>query len=81
MQAEEISQGARQSSTEIRGFDGAPRADPKPLGKLSLLSAAAAGLPLLYIPNVLIVDGNAAATAHNILASEMIFRGCIVSIG
>ena len=48
-------------------------------GALYLLSAAAAGVPLIYIPSALIVDGNAAATAHNILASEMIFRGCIVS--
>jgi hypothetical protein len=48
-------------------------------GALYLLSAAAAGVPLIYIPSALIVDGNATATAHNILASEMIFRGCIVS--
>jgi len=48
-------------------------------GALYLLSAAAAGVPLIYIPSVLIVDGNAAATAHNILASETIFRACIVS--
>lgn len=48
-------------------------------GTLYLLSAAAAGVPLIYIPSALIVDGNATATAHNILASEMIFRGCIVS--
>ena len=48
-------------------------------GALYLLSAAAAGVPLIYIPTALIVDGNAAATAHNILASETIFRACIVS--
>lgn len=48
-------------------------------GALYLLSAAAAGVPLIYIPRVLIVDGNAAATTHNILASEMIFRSCIAS--
>ena len=44
-----------------------------------LLSAAAAGVPLIYIPSALIVDGTATATAHNILASETIFRACIVS--
>lgn len=48
-------------------------------GALYLLSAIAAGFPLVYVPNKLIVDGNAAATAHNILASEMLFRACIVS--
>ena len=48
-------------------------------GALYLFSATAAGVPLIYIPSALIVDGNAAATAHRILASEMIFRGCIVS--
>jgi Domain of unknown function (DUF4386) len=48
-------------------------------GTLCLVSAAAAGVPLIYIPRALIVEGNATMTAHNILASEMIFRGCIVS--
>jgi hypothetical protein len=48
-------------------------------GALYLLSAATAGVPLIYAPNALIVDGDAAATAHNILASERIFRCCIVS--
>jgi hypothetical protein len=47
-------------------------------GALYLLSSAAAGVPLLYIPT-LIVPGNAAATANNILASEISFRACIVS--
>jgi len=48
-------------------------------GALYLLSAAAAGVPLMYVPSALLVDGNATATAHNILASEMIFRACIAS--
>lgn len=38
----------------------------------------AAGVPLIYVSN-LIVPGNAAATANNILASEMLFRASIVS--
>jgi hypothetical protein len=48
-------------------------------GALYLLSAAAAGAPLIYVSSALIVAGNAAATARNILAAETIFRGCIVS--
>lgn len=48
-------------------------------GALYLLSAAAAGVPLLYVPSALIVSGNASATAHNILASEIVFRACMVS--
>ena len=48
-------------------------------GGLYLLSATAAGFPLLYVPSALIVEQNAAATARNILASEMTFRACILS--
>jgi CBS domain-containing protein len=48
-------------------------------GALYLLSAAAAGVPLLYVPSALIVPDNAVATAKNILVSEMVFRACIVS--
>jgi Domain of unknown function (DUF4386) len=48
-------------------------------GALYLLSAAAAGVPLIYVPTKLIVPDSAAATAKNILASERIFRTCIVS--
>jgi hypothetical protein len=48
-------------------------------GTLYLLSAATAGVPLLYVPSALIVSDNAAATANNILASEIVFRACIVS--
>ncbi len=48
-------------------------------GALYLLSGATAGVPLLYVPSALIVSDNAAATANNIRASEMVFRACIVS--
>ena len=34
---------------------------------------------LVYVPSALIVHGNAAATAHNILASETLFRSGIVA--
>jgi hypothetical protein len=48
-------------------------------GGLYLLSAAAAGIPILYVSGSLVVDGNAAATASTILSSEMLFRTAIVS--
>jgi hypothetical protein len=48
-------------------------------GALYLLSAAAVGVPLIYVPGSLIVSGNAAATANNILASENLFRACMLS--
>lgn len=48
-------------------------------GFLYLLSGVTAGVPLIYVPSTLIVPGNAAATANNILASERAFRACILS--
>ena len=48
-------------------------------GALYLLSSVAAGVPLIYVSNSLIVPGNAAATANKILGSEMFFRAGIVS--
>lgn len=48
-------------------------------GALYLLSAVAAGIPLIYIPSALIIPGNAVATAGKILASETLFRVCMVS--
>ena len=47
-------------------------------GALYLLSAVAAGVPALYVSS-LIVPGNAAATANNILTSETSFRASMVS--
>jgi hypothetical protein len=43
-------------------------------GLLYLLTALPAPFVLLYVPHKLIVPGNATATAHNILASESLFR-------
>jgi hypothetical protein len=43
-------------------------------GVLYLLLGIAAPLRLLYIPSALFVHGDAAATAHNIAAHEMLFR-------
>jgi len=48
-------------------------------GALYLLSGVTAGVPLIYVPSTLIVDGNAAATANNVLASEKLFRAAMVS--
>lgn len=44
------------------------------VGLLYLLAALPGPFVLLYIPGKLIVKGDAAATARNILASEMLFR-------
>ena len=44
-----------------------------------LFSAAAAGVPLIYIPSALIIHDDAAATADRILASETLYRACMVS--
>jgi hypothetical protein len=47
-------------------------------GALYLLSAIAAGVPLIYVPTLL-APGNASATARNVLASEMLLRTSMVS--
>jgi len=48
-------------------------------GLLYLVNAATGFFGIIYVPGKLIVSGNAAATASNILASERIFRLGIVS--
>ena len=48
-------------------------------GAVYLSLVLTAPFSLLYVPGKLIVRGNAAATASNILAHEMLFRLCIVS--
>ncbi len=48
-------------------------------GLLYLLLAIAGPLRLMYIPKTLFVQGNAAATAANIVAHEALFRLGIVS--
>ena len=48
-------------------------------GLLYILASAVGILRLLYIPSVLIVDGDAAATANNVATHEWLFRWGIVS--
>src|SRR5882672_5331141 len=48
-------------------------------GLLFILATLVGIVRLLYIPSALIVDGNAAATANNIAAHELLFRLGIVS--
>ncbi len=48
-------------------------------GAVYLSLVLTAPFSLLYVPGKLIVRGNAAATASNILTHEMLFRLCIVS--
>ena len=43
-------------------------------GSLYLLISIPGAFALIYVPNKLIVHGNAAATANNIAASEILFR-------
>src|SRR5712692_2385001 len=48
-------------------------------GFLYILASVVGVVRLIYIPNKLIVDGNAAATANNIAAHELLFRWGMVS--
>lgn len=48
-------------------------------GILYIVASAVGFVRLIYIPNALIVSGNAAATAGNIVAHESLFRMGIVS--
>ncbi len=48
-------------------------------GLLYVLTGIPGAFSLMYVPQTLIVPGNATATANNILASEMLFRIGIVS--
>jgi Domain of unknown function (DUF4386) len=48
-------------------------------GLLYLLNGVTGFFGIIYVPSKLVVPGNAAATAHNILASERLFRLGIAS--
>jgi hypothetical protein len=49
-------------------------------GVMYVLMGLTAPFTLIYLPRKLIVPGNAAATASNVLASEMLFRLSIVAV-
>jgi Domain of unknown function (DUF4386) len=53
--------------------------DARVAGALYLSMAIPAPFCLIYVPNLLFVRGNAAATASNIRASEMLFRTAIAA--
>jgi Domain of unknown function (DUF4386) len=60
--------------------------EPEPLqrtarlaGAVYLLCALTAPFGMIFVPGKLIVKGNATATAHNLLASEMLLRTSIVT--
>ncbi|HYU30943.1 MAG TPA: DUF4386 domain-containing protein [Thermoanaerobaculia bacterium] len=54
--------------------------DARIAGLLYLLMAIPGPFSLMYVPGKLIVSGNAAATANNIMAHEMLFRLSILGI-
>lgn len=53
--------------------------DARVAGALYLLLAVTAPFSLMYIPSVVIVFGDAAATANNIVSSELLYRAGVVS--
>lgn len=57
----------------------APRASARLAGLLYLVVAVAAGVAHFYVPGQLIVPGDAARTASNIQAHELLFRAGIAS--
>ena len=55
-------------------FDVSPQIYARIAGALLLVSIVAGGIGEAYIPATLIVSGDAAATAHNIQTSDLLFR-------
>ncbi len=53
--------------------------DARVAGAIYLLLAVTAPFSLLYIPSAFIVRGDAAATANNIVSSELLYRVGVVS--
>ena len=62
-----------------RTAETSPLTRAKVAGFLYLVANLLAPFTLLYLPSRLIVRGDAATTAHNIMASESLFRFGIVS--
>jgi hypothetical protein len=68
------------SHTNREGHEMVPaKRDARITGWLYLLFAAPSGLCLIYAPNKIMVPGDAAATAANVLAHEMLLRTSVVT--
>ncbi len=55
-------------------MDQSPRSIARATGLLLIISVIAGGIGEFYVPNQIIVSGNAAATAENFRSHEMLFR-------
>lgn len=62
-----------------RAAETSPRVYARVAGFLYLLLIPFSGFGILYVPSQLVVPGDAATTASNIIASEGLFRSAIVS--
>src|SRR5437879_12340650 len=68
------------SSESFRGGDmDSTKKTARIAGLLYLVNGVTGFFSIIYVPGKLIVSGNTAATANNILASERLFRLGIVS--
>src|SRR6266513_3281873 len=68
------------SSESFRGGDmDSTKKTARIAGVLYLVNGVTGFFSIIYVPSKLFVSGNAAATAHNILASERLFRVGIAS--
>jgi hypothetical protein len=74
-------QGSRSGGEEIEDREGmnSTKKMARLAGVLYLVNGVTGFFSIIYVPGRLIVSGNAAATANNILASERLFRLSIVS--
>jgi hypothetical protein len=63
----EMAQTARVGATSVQTY-------ARTAGVLFLISAVAGGLGEFFVPSLLVVSGDATATANNIVASESLFR-------
>src|ERR1051326_4963120 len=59
--------------------EASPRLTARAAGAFELLEALTSGFGQVIVPAMLVVSGNAAATAANILSHELLFRLCLVS--
>ena len=59
--------------------EGSPRFKARVAGLFELLEALTSGFGQVIVPGMLVVSGDAAATAANILANELSFRLCFAA--